>query len=185
MVFIKEEYFNWLIAKIGGRVITRRYHDLLLYLSQCEFRWNRLQKTDSNRADDGLELRGQYLSEYGARRTEMREPCSVLEMMIALAIRIEIEITGEPGNDHPERWFWQMIQNLGLDRYTDSAFDKDDVDYILRYWMDRKYDRHGRGSLFPAVTSTMDQTVRPIWDQMCSYVSSYIYRNKTYKEEEL
>ena len=185
MIFIKEEYFNWLIAKIGGRVITQRYHDLLLYLSQCEFRWSRLLETDSCRADDGLELRSQYLSEYGARRTEFREPCSVLEMMIALAIRIEIEITGAPGNDHPERWFWMMIQNLGLDQFTNETFNREDVDDILNYWMDRRYDRHGRGGLFPVLNSTLDQTTRPIWDQMCSYVSNYIYRNKTFKEEEV
>lgn len=182
---LKEEYFDWLTAKIGGRVITKRYHDLLLYLSQVEFRWSNLQGTDSNRADDGIELRNQYMNVYAVRRTEMREPCSVLEMMVALAIRIEIEITGEPGNDHPERWFWQMIQNLGLDRFTNASFVKEDVDAILAYWMDRKYDRYGRGSLFPALKSTVDQSTRPIWDQMCSYVSNYIYKNKTFQEEQV
>ena len=55
-------------------------------------------------------------------------PQVVLEVLVALSRRIEIEIMGEPGNDHIEKWFWIMLSNLGVmvrdDRYDPKNIDK-------------------------------------------------------------
>lgn len=45
-------------------------------------------------------------------------PCSVLEMIIALAIRLEEHIMDDPDiGNRTGQWFWDMIVSLGLGFY--------------------------------------------------------------------
>lgn len=163
-------YFEWLLDNMNmlGTLLERRYARLLIFLANTEFTW--IEPTDENRANDGTDLRQQYEDICGEPSGMDGKPCTVLEMMIALALRIEINITGEPGDDHPEKWFWTMIQNLGLDRAADRNFYPDEVESIVERWLDRKYDAHGQGSPFPTSNPELDQRIRPIWEQACGWL---------------
>ena len=166
----ENEYFDWLVERIGGQ---RHYKLLLSYLYDTPFRWSPKIPTDANRAGDGKYLRTQYANETGdyISYSDAKEPCRVLEMLIALSIRIENDITGEPGDDHPERWFWEMIKNLGIYRFNDSQFSEANVEAALSMWMDRKISRTGSGGLFPLTKTSKDQRLVPIWDQMNEYLN--------------
>ena len=80
---------------------------------------------------------------------EWDEPCSVLEMMVALAIRCEESIMDNPVyGDRTGQWFWNMIVSLGLGSMTDEMYDRDYVDNIVDRFLDRDYSPDGRGGLF-------------------------------------
>lgn len=72
---------------------------------------------------------------------------------------------GEPGNDHPERWFWEMIDNLGLRNYSEQSV----IDNVGK-WMARDYDKDGRGGIFPLNRPLRNQRTVPIWEQAGSYM---------------
>ena len=98
-------------------------------------------------------------------------PCSVLEMMIGLALRCEIEIMGEPGKDTTYKWFWLMVENLDLMRCSDDNFSGDYVKQQVKIMLDRGYRRNGFGGLFPVRMTRTDQRNLEIWAQMCGYLS--------------
>ena len=166
----KASYFNYLLQKINAPTSYRRLLELLF---NEEFRWDFSIFSDANRADDGLGLRLAYLIDEKDYEDihEEPEPCNVLEMLVALSIRIETDLMGEPGNDHPERWFWEMIDNLGLAGMTNAAFNEMYVINVIGNWMARNYKKNGEGSLFPLKRPRVDTRKEPIWDQMSDYLN--------------
>lgn len=123
---------------------------------------------DDNRMEDGKELRQEFLYEFKVDDTWMNEPCSVLEMLIALARRLAFEVNGDT-----DEWFWHLMYNLGLEQYTDDVFNHvvaEDVDDILDTFLDRKYGHNGEGGLFPLEETRADQTEVEIWYQMSTYL---------------
>lgn len=96
--------------------------------------------------------------------------CSVLEVLCALSFRCERDIMGEPGSYDDARWFWKMLENLGLLEYENDIFDEEDVDYILSTWLDRHFAYNGNGSIFPVLHAKRDQRKLEIWYQMADYI---------------
>lgn len=126
-----EEYRAWLVNHIDdGRALV--YTELLSLLYETEFTW--INQLDENRAADGVMLRG-YFQDHMLMASMYDKPCCVLEMLIALAIKIETDLVSEPGEYEPKRWFWFMLDNLGLLPYVDSAFCYNEVVQILTSWM--------------------------------------------------
>ena len=79
-----DEYFEWLYEFVCGERFAKEFsfRKLLVYLHSREFTYT--LNMDSNRAQDGIDLRERY---YGD--STIKGPCSVLEMMLALSIRCE------------------------------------------------------------------------------------------------
>lgn len=162
---IENLYFNWLCAK----VLTpgnRNYYDLLYILHTTEFVWVILG--DKNRAEDGCELREDFLREarLGKDPHWFDEPVSVFEVLIAFAKRASFQ-TDIPVRD----WFWAFMNNLGLDefrRVTDS--DIPVIEEILHVFIWRTYDQNGNGGLFPMRRPKRDQREVEIWYQFCEYI---------------
>lgn len=162
------EYGAWLLSRVGFR---RRGYILLmdqLHITPFSF----VIARDRNRATDGVLLREEFYREnevdYGVH--DHRDDCHVLEMLVALAIRIEEEYTGEGSGSRPDIIFWEMIQNLELDAYDDREFDSEEVEYILDRWMEREFDYNGHGSIFPIRRPIRDQRDVEIWSQMNEYL---------------
>ena len=90
----------------------------------------------------------------------------MLEMMIALAIRMEEDIMSDLryGN-RTGQWFWTMINNLGLGHMTNSKFNQKHFDDIMDAFMYHEYDYDGNGGLF-IVDCDYDLTKEEIWVQM-------------------
>lgn len=166
----ENEYFDWLVDQVGG---VHRNRMLLSFLYDTTFYWSPKIPTDANRAKDGQYLRSRYANETGdyISYKDSREPCRVLEMLVALSLRIETDIMGEPGNDHPDRWFAEMLKNLGIFHVTDNRFKEKHVMDVLEKWMDRRFAPNGAGSPFPLTNPSKDQRLTPIWDQMNEYLN--------------
>ena len=162
-------YFEWLIGLVD---CPPEYTRLMEKLDSRDFTW--LNPMDSHRAQDGISLRGKYLDQTGANATEeiFMHPCSVLEMMVALACRIDDDIMFDPeyGDRAPE-WFWIMISNLRLDGMDNENFDNNNVDHILNVFLNRTYFMNGTGGLFPLKQPKMNQRRVELWYQMNSYLN--------------
>ena len=168
---IMDEYHEWMCDLMRINLPEhRRYRRLLRQLDDKEFIFSNY--LDKNRDLDGYFLREEFLFDHGydVRRDIWEGPRSCLEVLVALSKRIETEITGELGNDHIERWFWVMLENLGLLRYAEGRYDSEKVDEILDVWLCRKFESNGHGSIFPLEKVTLDQREIDIWYQMQLYL---------------
>ena len=104
----------------------------------------------------------------------LNEPCSVLEMILALAIRCEDTIMANfRYGDRTTQWFWSMIKNLGLSYITDERFNKDEAIRIIYKFMERQYEPNGRGGLFYMPDRNEDLTQIDIWTQLCWYLDKF------------
>lgn len=170
-----EEYFDWLVCHINDSIDVSHHSHLLSYLFHTEFRW--IIPNDKNRALDGREYRKLFAN--GDRRilnelnSNLPNPCSVLEMLVALAVRIEFDIMHDPYRDEDccSLWFWVMINNLKLTKFTNDMFDVDAVSEILWKFIDRKWDYAGHGSPFPLKKPKEDARHVEIWSLMNRWLS--------------
>ena len=142
---ISNRYFEWIVDLVGNGESYRR---LLTRLHQIEFIF--LIPKDENRAKDGLDLRYRFALDSGMMDAEdyLDDPCSVLEMIAALALRCEESVDDPLYGDRTSQWFWKMINNLGLGYMTDDRFDIDEVDYVIDKFLHREYSPDGHGGLF-------------------------------------
>lgn len=157
------DYFYWIIGKIGR---DERYDGLLWGLFETEFTW--INHLDRHRAEDGLNLRGEFLENSFYRGDIfMEKPCSVLEMMVALSVRIEENVIGDPDLCI----FWRMLNNLGLLNEGLNGFE---VDILVENWLERRFDRHGNGSICPIRSGKTDQRRNDIWGQMMWFLDEIV-----------
>lgn len=167
------KYFDWMYKRVCGDTNASRlsYRKLLEHLHTIEFTY--ILVMDSNRAEDGTDLRYRFAYEnnyHGSMVVEYLDdrPCSVLEMMVALANRCEEDIMDDPemGN-RTGQWFWDMIVSLGLYEMNDWNFDPDYVDEVINIFLNREYKYNGEGGLFTVRNCKQDMRTVEIWYQMC------------------
>lgn len=176
---VNDRYFEWLIDIVCDRSTKRNYCSLLKYLHDTPFRYS--IDMDGNRAEDGIDLRYRFgsvehipesiISNYLDDRD-----CSVLEMMVALSLRVEEHITDNPdiGNRTGE-WFWTMIGNLDLEGMHEDNYNPDIVQCNVDAFLDRHYAPDGScGGLFVVKRKNVDLTTVEIWYQMMWYISETV-----------
>ena len=172
---VNDEYFEWLCEMIDiGRFSKQiSYRKLLTHLHNIEFTW--FVPHDDNRADDGVQLRRRFALVRDDLRLQryLNGPCSVLEMMVALALRCEewIMDDAQMGN-RTGQWFWGMIRNLELSGMRDDKFDRDYVDYVIARLLNREYEPDGNGGLFTVRHCDHDLRTVEIWVQLSWYLGS-------------
>lgn len=136
MKILEIDYFLWLLRGVGVDYEITKYKKLY------EFLWKEpflvVHPRDNNRRLDGIDLRWRYAHETGESVSEIENlDCSVLEMLVAFAQRLDLEWFGTPGKPEPERIFWQMICNLGLQKYKDYHFTCEKCCEIVKNWMNK------------------------------------------------
>lgn len=150
---------------------------MLTLLHDMEFVY--ILEMDGNRADDGISLRDRFAYENDLDWHEVDEmldgPCSILEMMVALSKKCADYMAEADEPDNTSKWFFMMIQNLGLIGFDDDAFDEGAAVDILNQFMRREYMPDGRGGLF-TVAGRHDMRTVEIWYQMMYWLDDYIYK---------
>lgn len=169
-------YFQWLVKRVGGFDREwKRYEFLLSLLHSKEFYW--VITNDQNRSDDGIALRDEFIEMARIKPSEthlLAGPCSVLEMLVGFAVRIERDVMANVAyDDRTGDWFWEMLSNMDLTQYDDTSIDAFAVEVILDKFMDRDYDPDGTGSPFRPIKETLDQDTKieimELWGQMSIY----------------
>lgn len=172
---IKNDYFKWLCGLVGVEGPYESYWILLKRLHEAEFYWT--VKNDDNRCMDGKDLRDRFVDFLEVPEhywEDLDGPCTFLEMLIALAIRWEDTLyeVGQP--NRTSVWFYEMLENCGLIKFTDALYFElrgpEEVRYIIDLIMDRRYDKDGKGGLFPLENPKEDQRKVEIWYQMMAYL---------------
>lgn len=169
-----QEYLRWLKNLIYDKHFTQ-YSTLLDHLHKVEFTYT--IPMDGNRAEDGIGLRYRFGRERQYPDAMVAEyldilPCSILEMMVALAVRFEDNTMSDPDmGDRTSQWFWEMIFNLDLSRMTDDHFNEDYVNSCILTLLDHEYSRNGSGGLFTVHNKDIDMRNTEIWYQACYYFS--------------
>lgn len=165
-----ELYFSWLCGIVGADTVDNLHHGTLAVLFDQNFVWDPRFVGDENRAEDGTELRDQFCDDVIHNWDDTRflfGPCTVLEMLIALAWRMAFETDEVDGTDAgTSAWFWVLMMNLDLIRERPAAEIVDVVNILLT----RSYGRNGRGGLFPLNSPRGDCRKMEIWDQMHAYI---------------
>lgn len=175
---INNEYFEWLFNMACEDRFSKHvsYRKLLMTLHGTIFRYS--IPMDENRANDGTYLRYRFTNAvgYDPSYVELIEgPCSVLEMMLALAMRCEENIMDDPlyGN-RTSQWFWGMINSLGLNSMIDSHYDKIFVKDKIDRFLNRQYKPNGEGGLFTIKHCKEDLRKTEIWYQLCCYINELL-----------
>lgn len=178
---LNEKYFKWMYQLVyGSRKDVRglSYERLFNLLYDTEFRYS--IELDSNRYSDGVDLRTRFGYETGISGSLIdlylsKRPCSVLEMMLALAIRCEEHIMENPDiGNRTGYWIQLMIRNLGLRNNHDCNFDETYVDLVISRFLDRQYESNGAGSLFIVENAPRDLRNVEIWYQMNWYLIKFM-----------
>ena len=167
-VRISENYYLYLLKRANLSLKRRKtYTYLLQELFETDFTWT--VERDKNRASDGKDLRIEYEEDTGMV-VDISANCSMLEMLVALAIRCENDIMAIPDQDRTEEWFWCFLENAGLTFFDNEHFDKKQVQKTLDRIIFRRYTPYGIGGLFPLTKPKIDQRRVEIWYQMNSWL---------------
>ena len=172
---INADYFEWMYELVCGDRFAESisYRQLLTFLHDTEFVY--FVPYDENRAAEGVYLRYRYCQIHDCEELEsyITGPCSVLEMMIALAIHCEENIMDDPSKgDRTGQWFWNMITNMGLGSMSDTNFNEWLVNDVVTRFLNREYDADGRGGLFTVKNWNRDMRTAEIWHQLMAYINS-------------
>lgn len=156
------EYYIWLRSLTGDK---RDYQMLIKQLDNMEFKWMFI--LDQNRAAGGINLRSTFAYETSTNEEDVRiGPCTVLEMLIGVASHMQDILDGDIS-----KWFWVMINNLGLDAFTDYEYESDRVTFIINRWLSRTFRPDGVGSIFPLRDYPGDCRNLDIWSQMNAWIN--------------
>lgn len=178
---IRDEYFEWLCSivhiEINARDISWRL--LMERLHEVEFEYS--IDRDKNRYNDGIDLRYRFACFNGYEdcsdsvKEDLAGPCSILEMMVALALRCEETIMYDPAyGDRTAQWFNEMLINLGLNTQNDNYYDRLYVNEVLTRFLHREYEPNGKGGLFTIKHCKADLREVEIWLQLNWYINGLI-----------
>lgn len=178
---IETSYFQWLCEIVHADSMEKSYYVLCNELFGFPF-WYKNPR-DANRASDGIQLRQDYIAEiemlYDTKVEDKfvlnTSECSVFEMIIAIAKRMNDELMTENiKEDKTYKYFWEIIDNLGLTQYSDDKADGS-MGYVicgrLEDFNNRKYKKDGSGGMFPLKRPEKDQRKVEIWYQMQAYIN--------------
>ena len=158
-------YFRWITGKALKWCAPYGSYRQLIQIMQLTPFYSKIE-LDKNRVADAMDLRTRF-----GKPVSMDEPCSVLEVMVALASRCENEIMTDPDmGDRTGFWFFSMVQSLGLAGMTDERFDVIFTITTLDKFLKRDFKPNGEGSLFTIHNSDQDFRNTEIWYQMCWYL---------------
>lgn len=149
--------------KVCTRRQKREYSKLLEYLHSVPFEYS--HPLDENRESDGIDLRYRFGYETNEDQAKVayylddKDGCSVLEMMVAMSIRMDDTVDFE---NKPGRWFWDMIHSMKLISQTNTYFKESYVQGRLDKISVREYDpEYGYGGFF-TINDNRGQDLREV-----------------------
>lgn len=167
-------YFKWLVDKVCRSNLSETHpenfdNNDIVFTTLYNRKFTYSIPMDANREADGLNLRTRFLDETGIRAYKFEGDCaSLLEVLVALAIRCEDTIMGDTRKDRTYKWFWIMMDNMNIKGSKDESFINHAIDVMLN----RTYNYDGtNGALFHVNNPRSDMRKTEIWYQMNWFLS--------------
>lgn len=172
---LNNEYFAWMCQLVCTTGYSKHSPHRLLLRRLHEWDFTYTHPMDGNRAEDGVNLRYRFGYENSYDNAMIaayldNSDCSVLEMMVALAIKCEEIMKDSEIGDRTGYWFWKMIESLDLGDMDDLRYDECYTDYVIERLLDREYGRDGKGGLFTIKNCDRDLRSVEIWYQALWYL---------------
>lgn len=183
---IISEYFDWLTTLVDRSPNGKKYSKMLKCLHENQFK--AINIFDRNRQNDARDLRKTYFNSiyykiyslsscpeiilFGEQIINL---CTFLELLICISKRMEFEMTSDSDMDYStNRWFWELISNIGFDKYSDDDWDlydsEKEIINRINIINNRKYEQNGNGGLFPIHTPPYRMRNMDLWYQMMKYL---------------
>lgn len=170
MIFIKKfvkdpEYIKWICDQLGLRVT--KWRGVMSNLNKIPYRW--YIDTDENRAVEGLNLRNDYFKDRGFNRIDSdNSDCTVLEMLVSLANRLNLDYVGYPGDEKNGLIFIDFCKNLGIiseesDENQCYSGDFEDISESVDAWLDGDFEENGDGSPFYVPSGDINLQNLSVW----------------------
>lgn len=172
---MRAEYFDWLYSLVMSD--DESYIVLCEFLDDIDF--NYIHQMDGNRLEDGISMRYRFAYDKSIppaiiSRELDNKPCSVFEMMVALAVRMEEDVMDSAEyEDRTGIWFRDMLKSLTLEDMVNRNFDKDRAEKVIDAFLLRRYQQNGRGGLF-TINNHPESDLRKveIWYQAMWYLNN-------------
>lgn len=175
MIREREKYFEFLVEAVELDDRTERFSMLLEYLFEKKFTTDKHYQLDDDRVENGLSMREKYAEEYidiariDRFLDDFGDGISMLEFLVSMCNKMSETIFFD---SHLSEFFWQIIDNLGLDSMTDEEFDESVVDNVLEILLGRRYCRDGSGGgMFYVPNSDFDLTKMDFFRQAQIWLS--------------
>lgn len=158
-----QAYFEWLCRQCLADPGSRQWEKILIQMFETEFVW--LVSNDGSRLGDGLALRDEFLDEMQITVLDewLDQPCSFLEMLVALARRLDFQT-----DVGVVEAFAELMGNMGFTQMR--VYHPPLITEILERVIFRTYSGYGVGGLFPVRNPTSDMRQRELWFQMMDYI---------------
>ncbi len=169
------EYLDWIKNLINPDRLP--YDCLIEHLYNINY--VTVKDDDNNRAIDGTDLRYTFCYEKGYSSSDSyfivndifaNKPCSVLEMMTALARKMDENIMWN-GYRRVHIWFFDMLANMNIDDMTDNNYNSGYIDIAVNAMMYYNIEYNGKGGLFVSPYNDVDMRELSIWYQMQQYIA--------------
>lgn len=164
-------YYSWLCNIIeAGSPHYIQYVSLLQILDNISYVYR--HPMDYNRLMDAYNLRREFANHpiFPGSAADVK-PVSVFEVLVALSKKMDEDILSEPGQNRPAKWFWTMLNNLGLMIYPDYSLNADEIRVKVDNWLEGRFMPNGSGSPFPLINPYRDQRCVDMWSQMNDWVN--------------
>jgi hypothetical protein len=172
----RDLYFKWLYSQIEKERLANVegfIFDLHSYPFVCRV------PNDDNRVEEGIELRYKFADEKNVQLLEddLSGSCTLLEMLIALADRMDFILFDPSKGNRRWLWFWLFIDNLKLQKYANDdekgviSRKKRFNRIVINKFLKREYLPNGKGGLFPLDNPSSDQREVEIWYQLMEYIN--------------
>lgn len=100
--------------------------------------------------------------------------CSVFELLVSFAKRIDKEWLGHGGEDHPELIFSVFMDNLYLTHYTNdilrNPIESENMQSRIARFVSNDVSDYGVGGLFPLYDRCESQKGKSLWHQMMPWL---------------
>ena len=159
---LRRKYREFLIKQVWKERTPFPYETLFAVLAKTEF--YTLVFRDENREADARTLRKTFTDRQKQDCSCLEGPVSLLEVMVALAMRMDGEICSTPRDGYrADKWFWMMIRNMDLLDQKDTSPDLN-IDKCVRnakMVVERTYKDDGEGSLFGVMLTPNTPSLEP------------------------
>jgi len=177
---LQEIYFEWMTGKVFPDIHERRmYEQLMVALDSSMFYFS--IPMDENRMRDGIDLRYRFAYEKRYSNQEVEgilrhnSSCSILEMMVALALKGDERILYDYETGGKADYIFKiMLESMDVINMTNDQFDKGYMDYKIDMLLNHGYEYNGRGGLFTVDNPRRDMREVDIWYQMNWYLQKVL-----------